>query len=37
MYTTKNKYFDKHILVQDLCTCLIGESILFAETTENWK
>jgi len=33
LYTTKNKYFDKHPLIKDLTYCLTGESILFAETT----
>lgn len=37
MYTTKNKYFDKHPLVKDLTHCLLGDSILFAETTQDWK
>ena len=37
MYTTKNKYFDKHPIVKDLAMCLTGESILFAETTEDWR
>ena len=37
MYTTKNKYFDKHPLIKDLAFVLTGESILFTKTTENWK
>ena len=37
MYTTKNKYFDKHPLVKDLSFCLTGDSILFAETTDDWR
>ena len=37
MYTTKNKYFDKHPLIKDLSFCLTGESILFAETTDDWR
>ena len=37
MYTTKNKYFDKHPLVKDISACLTGESILFAETTDDWR
>ena len=37
MYTTKNKYFDKHPLVKDLSLCLTGDSILFAETSEDWR
>ena len=37
LYTTKNKYFDKHPLIKDLSHCLTGESILFAETSIDWK
>lgn len=37
MYTTKNKYFDKHPLIKDLCECLTGDSILFAETSDDWR
>jgi len=37
LYTTKNKYFDKHPLVKEVSLCLTGESILFAETTKDWK
>ena len=37
MYTTKNKYFDKHPLTKDLSQCLTGDSILFAPTSENWR
>ena len=37
MYTTKNKYFDKHPLTKDLSHCLTGESILFAETSDDWR
>ena len=37
MYTTKNKYFDKHPLIKDLSMCLTGESILFAETSDDWR
>ena len=37
MYTTRNKYFSKHPLVQELCDCLLGKSILFAETSAEWK
>ena len=29
MYTSKNKYFDKHPLIGDLAYCLTGDSILF--------
>ena len=37
LYTRKNKYFDKHPLIKKLSYCLTGESILFAETTQDWK
>lgn len=37
MYTTKNKYFDKHPLIKDLSYCLTGDSILFAETSDDWR
>mmetsp|Transcript_12867 Transcript_12867/g.16522 ORF Transcript_12867/g.16522 Transcript_12867/m.16522 type:complete len:299 (-) Transcript_12867:739-1635(-) len=37
MYTTKNKFFDKHPLIGDLCYCLTGDSILFAHTTDDWR
>ena len=37
MYTTKNKYFDKHPLVGNMSYCLTGDSILFAETSEDWR
>ena len=37
MYTSKNKYFSKHPLLQELTDCLLGKSILFAETSPEWK
>ena len=37
MYTTKNKYFDKHPLIQELSECLTGNSILFNETSDDWR
>ena len=37
LYSTKNKYFDKHPLTKYLTYCLTGESILFTETTQEWK
>ena len=37
MYTTKNKYFDKHPILGDLTFCLTGDSILFANTNEDWR
>ena len=32
MYTTKNKYFDKHELVKNMVYPLLGDSILLAPT-----
>ena len=37
MYTSKNKYFDKHPIVGDLAFCLTGDSILFANTNDDWR
>lgn len=37
MYTTKNKYFDKHPSTCDLAFCLTGDSILFSHTTDEWR
>ena len=37
MYTTKNKYFDKHPFVKEIASCLTGNSILFTETTDDWR
>ena len=37
MYTSKNSFFSKHPIVKDLEQCLIGDSILFAETSLEWK
>ena len=37
LYTTKNKFFDKHPLIKNLTNCLTGDSILFAETTKEWS
>ena len=37
LYTSKNKYFDKHPLIKECSMCLTGESILFIETTKDWK
>lgn len=37
MYTTKNKYFNKHPHIKDLTMCLLGKSILLAETSQEWK
>ena len=37
MYTTKNKYFNKHPLIRDVSYILTGDSILFAETNDEWR
>ena len=37
MYTTKNKYFDKHPIIGDLAFSLTGDSILFANTNPDWR
>jgi len=37
LYTTKNKFFSKHPFLKDLYNCLLGDSILFAETTPEWR
>ena len=37
MYTTKNKYFDKHEMFYRLTKVLMGDSILFSETTQEWR
>ena len=37
LYVQKNKYFDKHPLIKNVSYVLTGESILFAETTADWK
>ena len=37
MYTTKNKYFNKHPIIKDLTYCLLGKSILLAETSKEWR
>ena len=37
MYTTNNKYFDKHPIVRDTTLRLLGRSILFADTDPEWK
>lgn len=37
MYTTKNKYFTKHPLIKNLNDALVGESILLAETSPEWR
>ena len=37
MYTTKNKYFDKHPIIKELSYCLTGDSILFSETSSEWR
>ena len=37
MYTTKNKYFNKHYAIRELTYCLTGDTILFAETSAEWR
>lgn len=37
LYTSKNKYFDKHPLIKQVSHVLTGDSILFAETTNDWR
>ena len=37
MYKTKNRYFDNHPIIGDLSFCLTGDSILFAQTIEDWR
>jgi len=37
LYTTNNKYFDKHPIVRDVTMRLLGNSILFADTDREWR
>lgn len=37
LYTTNNKFFDKHPIVRTAALRLLGNSILFADTNEEWK
>ena len=37
MYTTKNKYFDKHPIMKNLMYVLTGDSILLATTSAEWR
>jgi cytochrome P450 len=37
LYTTNNKYFDKHPIVRDVTMRLLGNSILFADTNMEWR
>ena len=37
MYTTKNKYFDKHWIMPDFTYPLMGDTILFSSTTHEWR
>lgn len=37
LYTTHNKHFDKHPSVQMITLPLTGKSILFDETSTNWR
>ena len=36
LYVTKNKFFDKHKMGQDMFFPLMGESILLSKSTEDW-
>ena len=37
MYTTKNKFFNKSPMMRELLFCLTGDSILFSETSAEWR
>ena len=37
LYTTQNIHYDKHPILKNLTLNLTGQSILFDESTENWK
>ena len=37
LYTTNNKYFDKHPIVRTVTLRLLGNSILFADTNAEWR
>jgi cytochrome P450 len=37
LYTKHNKYFDKHDLVRELLSPMLGSSILLADTNETWR
>jgi hypothetical protein len=37
LYTTKNINFDKHPYAKELTLNLTGQSILFDESTQEWK
>lgn len=37
LYQTKNKIFDKHPLVRNCMKPLLGDTIIFAETTDDWS
>lgn len=37
LYTTHNALFDKHPLIQNLTLKLTGRSILFDESSKNWR
>ena len=36
LYVTKNRFFDKHFLIKDILSPLMGDSTLLAHSTENW-
>ena len=37
LYTTNNKYFDKHPIVRTATIRLLGNSILFSDTNAEWR
>ena len=37
MYTTKNKFFNKHPMMKNLLYPMTGDSMLFAETSAEWR
>jgi cytochrome P450 len=36
MYTTQNKYFDKHPYIKNLFAPLMGEGLIFDRSNERW-
>jgi cytochrome P450 len=37
LYVTKNKYFDKHPLIQNLVEPLLGDSLLLEQSNDLWS
>lgn len=37
LYTTHNKYFDKHPMIRDFTMRMLGNSLLFADTNQEWR